>query len=106
MPLSVLKTDGHLFGVLDDVVLGDDETIGIDNETRAGRSDRHRRHAKKSLYQFIKRRGRQSTVSALMLRAALDSGVFLANAVGARSLDGRDMDNCRDYGLHDSGEAR
>jgi hypothetical protein len=67
MPLPVLKSYRHLFRVLDNVVFGDNKTSGIDNETRAGRSDRHVRDAEKSAQQLVKRRGRQTSVGALML---------------------------------------
>jgi hypothetical protein len=59
MPLPVLKTHRHLFSVLADVVLGDDNTVGIDNKTRAGRFDRYLRHAKKSFQQLVERSWRK-----------------------------------------------
>ena len=47
MRLSVLQNDRYFFGIVDDVVLGDDVAVGIDDETRAGRYDRQLRHAEK-----------------------------------------------------------
>jgi hypothetical protein len=106
MPLSVLKSHRHLFGILDDVVLGDDVTAGIDNEARTCRSDRHFRQAEKSAQQLVKRRGRQTAGGALMLRAPEACGVFFASTRLARSLESGDMDHCRHHGLHDRGKAR
>ena len=100
MRLSVLESHRHFFGLLDDVVLCDDVTVGIDNETRAHRFDRHFRRPEE-LPQLVKRRGRQTAVGAPVLRAPEARGVFFANCHRARSLNSRDMDYCRHHSLHD-----
>ena len=105
MALPLLNSHRHLFGILDNVVLGDNVTVGVNDKTRARRSYRRFRHAEKSLQQLVKRRRRQTVVGALMPRAPDACRSFFASTRSAGFYDSRSLDYCGQHGLHDRGEA-